>query len=116
MNITKEEYLNMEEDKLPYTTKWGYIITKAEGYCCNCNEKLVGMKTRIIPYDKFVIVHAYGICHNCKLVVICKPYKIEEDRQCIFEKDDNMWKEINILPWYIKLLNIILYPFNMKIR
>jgi len=87
------DYLNLDEFQLPYTTKWGLELQKINGNCPRCDAALSDLKGSLIEFSSCVEVKATGICHKCKLIVGCLPFRCYKDGRLMFYKKENGWIE-----------------------
>ena len=105
MIFSPKEFIELESEKLPYTTSWGFTFTEIVGKCSKCNVELSDMKQIIIEYSDFAIVRSVGVCHLCKIITTMHPIKINDKNQSFILKD-GQWISLtkswldNVMSWF----------------
>jgi len=91
--VEVEEYIDMESDSLPYTTKWGTLIDELSVFCPKCENKTIENKYRFNEFAHSLDVVAVGVCTECSLVVTAKPFRLYDDGRAVYKLDGGEWVE-----------------------
>ena len=91
--MNSEDYKNMEGEKLPYTTAWGFTLDEIEVACPDCEKPTSDPKFRLTEFTNSLDVNGVGICYNCKSIVTSKPMRIYRDGRVTWRNNDGQWVE-----------------------
>jgi len=88
---TSQEYLDMDGEPLPYTTKWGFTMTQVDIDCTECGKLCIDNKYRFNEFQNSLDVVGIGVCHDCKIVVSGKPLRVYKDERVSWRHDNGQW-------------------------
>ena len=97
--ITKEEYINMESDVVPYSTEWGFVLESLKVNCPSCGEELQGSKFKFNEYPNVVTIYSAGICEKCKAFVNGSLLRIYSDGRFAWRDDNGNWVQHKDSKW-----------------